>query len=41
MYMYKYHIEILRKKNYIPKLLNDIKQIGNKKQFGLYYWFAR
>ena len=39
--MNKYYIDILRKKTYIPKLLNKIKQMVNKNQFGYYYWFAR
>ena len=32
--MYKYDIDILRKNKYIPKLLNKIMQMVNKKQFG-------
>ena len=28
--MYKYYIEILHKNNYIPKLLNKIKQMVKK-----------
>ena len=39
--MNKYYIDILRKKKYIPKLLNIIKQLVYKNQFGKYYWFAR
>ena len=32
--MYKYYIDILRKNKSIPKFLNIIKQMVNKKQFG-------
>ena len=39
--MYKYYKNILLKSKYIPILLNKIKQMVNKKQFGKYYWFAR
>ena len=35
--MYKYDIDILRKIKYIPKSLNKIKQMVNKKQLDRYY----
>ena len=32
--MYKYYIDIQRNNKYIPTLLNKIKQMVNKNQFG-------
>ena len=32
--MYEHYVDILRKNKYIPKLLNKIKKMVNKKQFG-------